>query len=63
MPKILWYAHISQCVQISVFPSGKHIFPNSLINFEIRVNGISHSLYVKFGININSLFLNYLSYF
>ena len=32
MPKILWYAQNSQYVQNSIFPSGKHIFPNSLIN-------------------------------
>ena len=32
MPKILWYAQNYQCVQNSIFSSGKHIFPNSLIN-------------------------------
>ena len=32
MPKILQYAQNSQCIQISIFPNGKHIFPNSLIN-------------------------------
>ena len=31
MPKILWYAQNYQCVQNSIFSSGKHIFPNSLI--------------------------------
>ena len=35
MPKILWYAQNSQCVQNSVFPSRNHIFPNSLINYYI----------------------------
>ena len=29
------------------FPGGKHIFPNSFINSQIRGNGISHLLYVK----------------
>ena len=33
MPNILQYAQNSQCVQNSVFPSGKHVFPNPLINF------------------------------
>ena len=29
------------------FPGGKHIFVNSFINYQIRGNGISRSLYAK----------------
>ena len=47
MPKIMQYAPNFQCVEISIFPVRKHIFPNSLINSSIRGNGISHSLYVN----------------
>ena len=30
-PKILWYTQNSQCIKNSIFPSGKHVFPISLI--------------------------------
>ena len=30
--KILWYVQNFQWIQNSIFPSRKHIFPNSLIN-------------------------------
>ena len=31
-PKILLYTQNSQWPQNSIFPNGKHIFPNSLLN-------------------------------
>ena len=51
----------SHYVQNSVFLSGKHSYPNSLINRKLEVYGISHSLYVKFEINVNSLNLRKLT--
>ena len=45
------------------FPSGKHIFPNSFINSQIRGNGISHSLYVKVEMWTAWFYINYVSYF
>ena len=61
MPKILWYAQNSQCVQNSIFPSEKHIFPILLQILKLEVCGIYHSLYVKFEINVNSFILCKLS--
>ena len=30
-PKLLWYTQNSQCIKNSIFPSGKHVLPISLI--------------------------------
>ena len=44
---LMWYAQNSKCVQNSILPSGKQIFPNFILS-KIWVYGISH--YVKFEI-------------
>ena len=56
-PKILRYTLYFQCVQNSIFPSGKHIFPISY-NSYTRCNGISHS-FIKFEISTALFYINY----